>query len=99
MAALRSVREERGVAHAERVESLLSEKRSVLFVSCRLKSVAEEVEGDVRVECGGAGRAAETLVGEPAPAGGVVGEGEVRRAASRSAQFTREAGGVCRKIG
>ena len=71
--------EEGGVAHVERVEGALGEERGVLLVRGGLEGVAEEIEGDVGVERGGAGSGAEALVGQPVPAGAVVGEGEVRR--------------------
>jgi hypothetical protein len=99
LAALRSVGEERGVAHVKRVESPLRKKGCVWLMCGGLEGVAEEVEGDIRVESGGAGSAAETLVRQPAPAGAVVGEGEMRCALWSAAQFSREAGRVRRQIG
>ena len=78
MAALLLVRKERRVLHVERVESALRKQGCVLFVCGGLESIAEEVEGDVGVERGGTGSAAETLVRQPSPAGAIVGKGEVR---------------------
>ena len=98
LAALRSVGEEGGVAHVKRVESPLREKGCVWLVGGGLEGVAEEVEGDIRVESGGAGSAAETLVRQPAPASAVVGEGEMRRPRWSTAQFSREARCVRREV-
>ncbi len=64
-----------------------------------LEGVAEEVEGNIRVEGGGTGSAVETLVWQPVPAVAVVGEGEVRRFGRSVAQFSWEAGCVRREIG
>jgi hypothetical protein len=64
-----------------------------------LKGVAKKIECNIRVEGGGAGGAMETLVWQPVPAGAVIGEGEVWCPPRRIAQFTREAGCVCREIG
>jgi hypothetical protein len=71
--------------HAEWVQSALSKKGSELLVRGGLKGVAEEVEGNIRVEGGDSRSAAKTLVWQPAPPGAVVGEGEVRRFARRLA--------------
>ena len=58
MAALLLARKERRVLHVERVESALRKKGCVLFVCGGLERIAEEVEGDIRVERGGTGSAA-----------------------------------------
>ena len=78
MAALLLAWKERRVLHVERVESALRKKGCVLFVRGGLEGIAEEIEGDIRVERGGTGSAAETLIWQPSPAGAVVGKGEVR---------------------
>lgn len=62
MAALFLAWKERRVLHVEWVEGALRKKGCVLFVCGGLEGIAEEVEGDIRVEGGGTGSAAETLV-------------------------------------
>ena len=99
MTALRRVGKERCVVHVKRVESALSKKGCILLVRGRLEGVAEEVKGNVRVEGSSTGNAPEALVRQPAPAGAVVGEGEVRRLRRSVAQFTWQSGCVCRQIG
>ena len=98
MFALLSIGKERRVLHMERVESALGKKCGVLLVCSRLEGIAEEIERHIRVEGGGAGSAAETLVLQPAPPGAVVGEGEVGRIGRSVSQFSRETGCVCRQI-
>jgi hypothetical protein len=56
-----------------------------------LESVTEEIEGDIRVESGGAGSPAETLVWQPSPASAIVREGEMRDPGRSIAQFSWEA--------
>ena len=85
--------------HVKWVERALRKKRRILFVCGRLEGIAEEVEGNIRVEGGGTGSAAETLVWQPSPAGAIVGEGEVRGPARCIAQFSWEAGCVGGEIG
>jgi hypothetical protein len=97
-ATLRSIGKERRVVHVERIESAFSQKGCILLVRCGLESVAEKIEGNIRVEGGGAGSAAKTLIWQPAPASAVVREGEVRCLARRSAQLARKARGVCCEI-
>ena len=58
MAALLLARKERRVLHVERVESALRKQGCVLLVCGGLEGIAEEVEGDIGVERGGAGSAA-----------------------------------------
>src|ERR1700733_4037368 len=99
MSTLLSIGKERRVMHLERVERTLGKKRGVLLLSSGLEGIAKEIESHIRVERGGTGSAAETLVGQPAPAGAVVGEGEVRRIGRSVSQFARETGCVCRDIG
>jgi hypothetical protein len=99
MFALLSVRKERRVPHLKRVESTLGKKSRILLVCSRMESIAEEIERHIRVERRGTGSAAETLVWQPAPAGAVVGEGEVRRIARSVSQFPRETRCVCRYVG
>src|SRR5260370_16561475 len=99
MSALLSVGKERRVLHMERVESALGKKCRVLLVCSGLEGIAEEIERHIRVEGGGTGSAAETLVLQPAPAGAVVGEGEVRRIGGSVSQFPRETGCVRLLIG
>ena len=99
MAALLLAWKERRVLHVERVESALRKKGCVLFVRGGLKGIAEEVEGDIRVERGSTGSATETLVWQPSPAGPIVREREVRDPARRLAEFSREAGCVGSEIG
>ncbi|MCU1248272.1 MAG: hypothetical protein JWQ49_1301 [Edaphobacter sp.] len=99
MSALLRVGKERRVLHMERVESAIGKKCGVLLVCSGLEGIAEEIERHIRVEGGGTGSAAETLVFQPAPAGAVVGEGEVRRIGRSVSQFSRETGCVCRHIG
>ncbi len=77
MAALLLAWKERRVLHVERVESALCKKGCILFVSGGLKRIAEEIEGDIRVERGGTRGATETLIWQPSPAGAIVREGEV----------------------
>jgi hypothetical protein len=98
MAALLSIGKESRVPHVERAESALGKKGGVLLVRGGLEGVAEEVESKIRVDGGATGSAAETLVWQPAPAGAIVGEGEGRRPWRGIAQFSWEAGCVCRKI-
>jgi hypothetical protein len=82
------------VLHAKRVESALRKKGRILLVCGGLEGIAEEVEGDIRVEGGGTGSAAKTLVWQPSPAGAIVREGEARVPARCIAQFSWEAGYV-----
>jgi hypothetical protein len=82
----------------ERVESAFGKKGCVLFVCRDLESIAEEVEGDIRVDGGGTGSAAETLVSQPSPASAIVREGEVRDPGRCIAQFSWEAGCVGSEI-
>ena len=98
MAALLSVGKESRVLHMKRVESALGKKGWVLLLCGGLEGVAEEVESKIRVDGDATGSAAETLVLQPAPAGAIVGEGEVRRPGRGIAQFPREAGCMRRKI-
>jgi hypothetical protein len=98
MSALLSVGKERRVLHMQRVECALGKKCGVLLVCSGLEGIAEEIERHIRVEGGGTGSAAETLVLQPAPAGAVVGEGEVRRIGRSVSQFPRETGCMCRQI-
>src|SRR5437764_14250583 len=83
----------------ERVESTLGKKCGVLLVCSGLEGIAKEIERHIRIEGGGAGSAAETLVLQPAPPGAVVGEGEVRRIVRSVPQFPWETGCMCRQIG
>ena len=89
LAALLGGGEEGGVGHMERIEGAFGEKRGIWPVGGGLEGVAEEIEPDVGVESGGSGSSAEMLVGQPAPAGAAVGEGEVRRAASGALPSSR----------
>lgn len=98
MAALLLAWKERRVLHVERIESALRKKGRVLLVCGGLEGIAEEVEGDIRVECGGTGSAAETLVWEPSPAGAIVREGKVRSPGRTIAEFSWEAGCVGSEI-
>src|ERR1700721_1333776 len=99
MCPLVSLGKERRVMHLERVERTLGKKRGVLLLSSGLEGIAKEIESHIRVEVVGAGSAAETLVGQPAPAGAVVGEGEVRRIARSVSQLAWKTGCVGRDIG
>src|ERR1700738_1988959 len=87
------------VPHVERVESAFGKKGCVRLMRCGLQGVTEEIEGNIRVESGGAGSTAEALVWQPTPADAVIGKGEVRRFGRSIAQFPRKAGRVCREIG
>jgi hypothetical protein len=98
VAALLLAWKESRVLHVERVKSALRKKSCVLFVCSGLERIAEEVEGDIRVEGGCTGSAAETLVWQPSPAGAIVREGEVRGPARCGAEFSWEAGGVGSEI-
>ena len=99
LSALLSVGKERRVLHLERVESAVGKKCRVLLVCSGLEGIAQEIERHIRVERGATRNAAETLVLQPAPAGTVVGEGEVRRVGRRISQLPRETGCVCRHVG
>jgi hypothetical protein len=98
MAALLVTWKERCVLHVERVESALCKQGCILFVGRRLESIAEEIEGDIRVESGGTGNPAETLVWQPSPASAVVRESEVRDPAGPTAQLSGEARRVSSEI-
>jgi len=83
----------------KRVESALRKKSCILPVRSGLKGVAEEIEGNVRVDGSGTWSAAEALIRQPAPASAIVGKGEMWCAARRITEFAWEAGCVCREIG
>ena len=98
MAALLYAREVRRVLHMEWVESALRKQGCILFMGRGLECIAEEIEGDIRVEGGGTGSPAETLVWQPSPASAVVRESEVRDPAGPTAQLSGEARRVSSEI-
>ena len=86
------------VPHVEGLEKAVVEKRGIGFACGGGEGVSEEIEADVGVEGGGAGRRFEALIGKPVPAVFVIGEGEVGSFAGVGGDFAGQAGGVCGEI-
>jgi hypothetical protein len=83
-----------GVAHAQRRCDAFGEQAWIGLACGGLERIGQQIEGNVRIEGGGAGWGEKLLPGQPRPALWVGGVSEVRCVRGRRPDFASQAGGV-----